>query len=396
MSLDTPQGPWSLFLAADHWQCVGFTWKCDESKAKQSKATLAAGLQAPQAYPVPARALFDISLSPQLEALTPRPMHSNFKVKLAGGLKAACMDPGWEATKVAPSTATGSRLGAKVIGLAGVGKAADYTKSSPHAVTPGFEHSGTPPEVQVRVGRVRLRVGVEARAPPEQDLGSPGPFSSLSPPRLGAVATVASTSRRPVQSEVLARLAGRLCIDHVERTCPECRVARRVPEPRLQVVAGVVPEDPTPATLDMLSRHPKDPAGPACGVEVLESLVGMVSSLGSQNLPRTLGHPSILRFVEQHTRRFVCPACDPRGFGLSRACAASVMCLGTLNFEGARELLVRTLDLVRLQLEAQRRGRASGGASDGCDEAVERLDMGLQSAELGVSAIWFARWIKCY
>ncbi len=135
---------------------------------------------------------------------------------------------------------------------------------------------------------------------------------------------------------------------------------------------------------------------------MLESLVGMVSSLGSRNLPRTgtLGHPSILRFVEQHTRRFVCPDCDPRGFtgkfGLSRACAASVMCLGTLNFEGARELLVRTLDLlVRLQLEAQRRGPVSGGASDGYDEVVERLQMGLQSADLGVSAIWFARWIKC-
>ena len=36
------------------------------------RSTLAAGLQAPQAYPVPARALFDVSLSPQLEASTPR------------------------------------------------------------------------------------------------------------------------------------------------------------------------------------------------------------------------------------------------------------------------------------------------------------------------------------
>jgi hypothetical protein len=75
-------------------------------------------------------------------------------------------------------------------------------------------------------------------------------------------------------------------------------------------------------------------------------LVDSVSSLGSWDLPHTLGHPVVLQRVVVYTNRFACPACDPWSFGMSRAYTASVLAHGVLRFDDAEALVERTQALV--------------------------------------------------
>lgn len=189
----------------------------------------------------------------------------------------------------------------------------------------------------------------------------------------GSCTTLAVTS-----ADVLAHLSARLRTVESQRTCPKCHMHRVVPEPSLYTVGGVPPLELTPTAADFLARHTEKPG--TCGVEVMRSLVDMVSCLGSMNLPRTLGHPSVLEFVARHTAAFVCPGCDPRGFGLSRVCAAVVMSRGSLAFTDAQTLLQSALDHLQ------------DGSDGEHDDVVDELDMMLRSANLGLSTVWFSKW----
>lgn len=86
--------------------------------------------------------------------------------------------------------------------------------------------------------------------------------------------------------------------------------------------------------------------GPEDYLRNLQQLVTQVTTYGFQDLVSSLGHPQVLRALVEGIAAFMCPACDVRGFGVSRACAATAMYDSSIGRDAAVQLVQATLGQV--------------------------------------------------
>ena len=205
--------------------------------------------------------------------------------------------------------------------------------------------------------------------------------------------------RPPLKAEVEAALAAiHFEAAMVERPCKECGAINRVPFPTY--LGPVEAREPSLATKEILDQHlPRDTG--ATDVRELVSLVDSVSSLGSWDLPRTLGHPLVLQRLVEYTTRFACPVCDPWSFGMSRAYTAYVMSHGILRFHDAATLVEETQALVVPTCVLQSPRYYDYGKLKRLDvrglprevaEVVSQLETTLVGIKAGMGSHWFKGW----
>jgi hypothetical protein len=102
------------------------------------------------------------------------------------------------------------------------------------------------------------------------------------------------------------------------------------------------PDEFTQMALRRFRDRQKHFRGPEDYLRNLQQLVTQVTTYGFQDLVSSLGHPQVLRALVEGVAAFMCPACDVRGFGVSRACAATAMYDSSIGRDAAVQLVEAT------------------------------------------------------